>query len=279
MPGGGSGTAFRALAYLGAKAEETRKTQRYLWEQAHELRARKILKMAKKVWDEPRKIQTAGFNNRYGAQELEGADLQGDYQLQVIQDSSRPKTMTEKLEALGMLTQGGYVNPTDRATKEYVLDTLGMTELDEADHLMYVKAERDLQKLIQGIQPMESPFEKWDIPLELIANYTLTEEFEGLPDQSRNGILMYAQYLSEKLTLAKTGMPPGVVPLMAPPGPPNNPAADAAKAQATKGGPGGQPASHVMGQVPGSQVSSEQVQGAALREGANIVPNSPAPAA
>lgn len=274
MPG--SGTAFRALAYLGAKAEETRKTQRYLWEQAHELRARKILKMATKVWDEPRKIQTAGFNNRYGAQELEGSDLQGDYQLNVIQDSSRPKTMTEKLEALGMLTRGGYVNPQDRGTKEYVLDTLGLTELDEADHLMYVKAERDLQKLIAGIQPMESPFEKWDIPLELIANYTFTEEFEALPDNLRNGILMYAQYLSDKLTMVRGG---GMPPMPGGPAPPPDPAGAAAKMQATKGGPGGQPASHVLGQIPGSQVSPNQVQTASIREGAGVVPNSAQPSA
>jgi hypothetical protein len=274
MPG--SGTAFRALAYLGAKAEETRKTQRYLWEQAHEIRARKIIKMAQKVWDEPRKVQTAGFNNRYGAQQLEGADLQGSYQLSVIQDSSRPKTMTEKLEALGMLTQGGFVNPQDRATKEYVLDTLGETELDMADHLMYVKAERDLQKLIAGVQPMESPFEKWDIPLELIANFSFTEEFEALPDQTRNGILMYAQYISDKLTMAKGG---GMPPMPGGPAPGGDPTAAAANMQATKGGPGGQPASHVLGQTPGTQVSPQQVQMASIREGAGVVPNSAQPSA
>jgi hypothetical protein len=62
MPG--SGTAFRALAYLGSKAEESRKPTRYLYEQAHELRARKILAMAKKIWTTPRKVQTAGFRQQ-----------------------------------------------------------------------------------------------------------------------------------------------------------------------------------------------------------------------
>jgi hypothetical protein len=264
MPG--SGTAFRALAYLGAKAEETRKTQRYLWEQAHELRARKILKMAEKAWDEPRKIQTAGFNNRYGAQQLEGSDLQGGYQLNVIQDSSRPKTMTEKMEAYQMLVQGGLINPQDSTAREYVLDSLGLTDLDLSNHLQYAKAERDLQKLIAGIQPMESPFEKWDIPLKIIADYSLTEEFEALPDQQRNGILMYAQYLSDKLTTAQGGMMP---PPMPGAGGPPNPSA----------GPGGQSASHVLGQEPGKQVAPFQSEIASVREGANVVPNSPPPAA
>ncbi len=271
MPG--AGTAFRALAYLGAKAEETRKTQRYLWEQAHELRARKILKMAIKAWDEPRKIQTAGFNNRFGATEIDRSDLQGGYQLNVIQDSSRPKTLSEKMEAYQMLAQGGLLNPQDSSSREYVLDSLGMTDLDLSDHLMYAKAERDLQKLIAGIQPMESPFEKWDISLKIFADYTLTEEFEALPDQQRNGILMYAQYVSEKLTIAKGGAAPGSAPPMPPaPGLPPHP-------DPSKGGIGAQSPSHILGQVPGSQVSPQQVQVASIREGANVVPNSPSPMA
>lgn len=278
MPG--AGTAFRLAAYMGAKAEETRKTQRYLWEQGHEIRARKIVKMARKVWTEPRKIQTAGFNNRYGAIELDAADIpDGGYQLDVIQDSSRPKTMTEKLQVLQMAQQGGYVNPQDSQVREYVLDTLGLDDLDPSDHLQYMKADRDLEKIKQGIQPMESPFEKWDIPLKVFADYTLTEEFEALPDITRNGILMYTQYLSEKLQVAQGAQigapppPPGMMP--PPPGPPHQGLPPSQ--QAKKGGVGGQPASHVLGQVPGSQVSNDQVQGAAIREAANIVPNSAGP--
>jgi hypothetical protein len=267
MPG--SGTAFRALAYLGAKAEETRKTQRYLWEQSHELRARKIVRMAMKAWDEPRKVQTAGFNNKFGMSELQSADLQGDYSLNVIQDSSRPKTMTEKLEAFQMLVQGGFVNPQDVSAREYLLDTLGLTELDLADHLQFAKAERDLQKLINGIQPMESPFQKWDIYLMIFSQYTLTEEFEALPDANRHGILMYTQYISEKLTVAKGGMLPGQAPPLGLPAPPADP----------KAGPGGQTASHVLGQVPGQTVSPSQTQIAATREAADVVPNSPSPTA
>lgn len=283
MPG--SGTAFRALAYLGSKAEETRKTQRYLWEQAHELRARKIVKMVQKIWTEPRKIQTAGFNNRYGAIELDVADLKGGYELNVIQDSSKPKTQTEKLQVLQLAQQGGYINPQDPSTRDYVLDTLGLNDVDPSDHLQYEKAERDLEKLKQGIQPMESPFEKWDIPLKVCADYTLTEEFEDLPPNLRNGILMYTQYLSEKLQVAQgaplgappppPGMPPG------PPGPPHPPEGHGPGPSqlAKKGGAGGQPAPHVLGQVPGAQVSPGQVEGAAIQEAASVVPNSPSPTA
>lgn len=279
MPG--AGTAFRLAAYMGAKAEETRKTQRYLWEQGHEIRARKIVKMARKVWTEPRKIQTAGFNNRFGAIELDAADIpDGGYQLNVIQDSSRPKTMTEKLQVLQMAQQGGYINPQDSQVREYVLDTLGLDDLDPSDHLQYMKADRDLEKVKGGIQPMESPFEKWDIPLKVFADYTLTEEFEDLPDNTRHGILMYCQYLSDKLQVAQgapmgampppPGMPPPSPPGAHPPGhPPPHPGS----------GVGGQTPSHVLGQVPGATVSNDQVQGAAIREAANIVPNSASPAA
>ncbi|HEY2859017.1 MAG TPA: hypothetical protein VGJ21_11415 [Terracidiphilus sp.] len=263
MPG--AGTAFRLAAYMGAKAEETRKTQRYLNEQSHEIRAEKIIKMARKVWTEPRKVQVRGYNNRYGMQQLDMADLEGEYEIQVIQDSSKPKTMTEKLQVLQMAQQGGYVDPKDTSTREYVLNVLGLDELDESDHLQIVKAERDLEKLKRGIQPMESPFEKWDIPLRVCANFTLTEEFEELPENVRNGILMYAQYISDKLSVAN-GAPMGV-----PPPPPGLPPG------APNAGVGGQTASHVLGQVPGAQVSNSQVQGAAVREAADVVPNAPSP--
>jgi len=267
MPG--AGTAFRLAAYMGAKAEETRKTMRYLWEQAHEIRARKLVKMARKVWTEPRKVQAAGFNNQFAAQQLEAADIPEDgYSLNVIQDSSKPKTQTEKLQVLQLAQQGGYVNPQDPATREYVLDALGLQDLDPSDHLQYMKADRDLEKLKHGIQPMESPFEKWDIPLRVIAQYTLTEEFESSPENVRHGILMYAQYLSEKLSAAQ-GAP---VEMPTPPQPPGAPPAG-------PGGAGGQPASHVLGQVPGAQVSTPQVEGAAIREAASVVPNSPSPSA
>jgi hypothetical protein len=246
---------------------------RYLWEQAHELRARKLIKMARKVWTEPRKVQTAGFNNKFAAQQLEAADIPEDgYELNVIQDSSKPKTQTEKLQVLQLAQQGGYVNPQDPQTREYVLEALGLQDLDPTDHLQYMKADRDLEKLKRNIQPMESPFEKWDIPLRVTALYTLTEEFEDSPENIRNGILMYAQYLSDKLQVAQ-GAPLGL-PQPGPGGPPPSPADLAAK-----GGPGGQPAAHVLGQVPGAQVSNSQVQGAAVREAANIVPNSPSPSA
>jgi hypothetical protein len=289
LPGGG--TAFRLAAYMGAKAEESRKTQRYLWEQAHEIRARKLIKMARKVWTEPRKIQAAGFNNRYGAIELDAADIpDGGYELNVIQDSSKPKTQTEKLQVIQLAQQGGYINPQDTQTREYVLDALGLQDLDPSDALQYDKADRDLEKLKNGIQPMESPFEKWDIPLKVLADYTLTEEFEELPDPTRNGILMYAQYLSEKLQVAQ-GAPMGAP--MPPPGPPmpggpggpmpaghgqGGPGLPPSQL-ARKGGAGGQPAPHVLSQVPGATVGAPQVEMAALREAADVIPNMPSPTA
>jgi hypothetical protein len=270
MPG--SGTAFRALAYLGSKAEETRKTQRYLWEQQHELRAKLLIPMARKVWTEPRKAQVRGFNNRFGMMELDMADLDGEFEIEVIQDSSRPKTLTEKLQAIQMGQQSGLIDPTDAQAREYTLNLLGLDEMDEKNHLQFDKADRDLEKLKQGIQPMESPFQDWRIPLVVVANFTFTEEFEGMPDNLRNGILMWGQYLSQKLSVAQ-GAPIGLPPPPPPPGP-GGPAEEA-----KKGGVGGQSPSHVLGQVPGSQVSAGQVQGAAIREAANVVPNSPSPTA
>src|SRR5208283_3283586 len=261
MPSGAS--AFRSVAYLGAKAEESRKTQRFLWEQAHELRARKLLVLARKTWDVPRKVRIAGFNNQFGALEIQKADLTGEYELQVIQDSSRPKTLDEKINALTMLMQGGLVNTQDSQNRDWIFDTLGMNDLNEADHLQYSKSQRDLELLKQGGTPQESPFEKWDIPLRIFAQYTLTEEFEQLSKPLQAHFLAYTQYVSEKMTTSVGGMQPGATPPgIVPPGMPPI-------------GKGNNPLSKIPGSTavpghPGQNVSPQSVEGAATQEGNNF---------
>lgn len=262
-----SGTAFRALAYLGSKAEESRKPQRYLWEQAHEIRARKILKMASKIWTNPRKIQTAGFNNKFGAIQIAKADLQGSYQIEVVQDSSRPKTLTEKMEVLQQLATDGLVDMNDVSTRIYYTDTLGVQEIDLTNNLQYDKAERDLELVKQGIKPQANPFTNWSIHFKIFSDYTLTEEYESSPPDVQAGILTYTSWLQGMM------MPPPVPGALPPhPGGAQQQHKPLTQEQAAKGGPGGQPASHVLGQVPGTQVSNQQVQGAAQAEGDAIIP-------
>jgi hypothetical protein len=269
MPG--AGTAFRALAYLGSKAEESRKPQRYSWEQAHETRARKILRMAMKIWTNPRKIQTAGFNNKFGATQIAKADLQGDYQLDVVQDSSRPKTLTEKMEVLQQLATDGLVDMTDVSTRIYYTSTLGVQEIDLSDNLQYDKAERDLELCKESIKPQSNPYTNWMIHFKVFSDYTLTEEYESSPPDVQAGILAYSEWLQQMMQPPPP--PPGGMP-----GLPPHPGGiqkqhKQTQAQIKKGGPGGAPASHVLGQVPGSQVSNTQVQHAAESEGNAVIPN------
>jgi hypothetical protein len=263
MPG--SGTAFRALAYLGSKAEESRKPQRYLWEQAHELRARKLLVMAKKVWSDDKKIKTSGNNNKFGAAEFYKSDLDGGYGLEVVQDSSRPKTLTEKMEVIQQLVGQGLVDLTDPSVRVYITDTLGVQEIDLTDNLQYAKAERDLELCKQGTQPQANPYTNWMICFKVFSDYTLTEEYESSPPEIQAGILGYTQWLHEMMS------PP--VPGAVPPHPGGaQQQHKQTQAQLQKGGPGGEPASHVLGQVPGAQVSNQMVQHAAETEGNAVIP-------
>lgn len=243
---------FRALAFAGSKQDESRKTQRFLWEQSHELRARKLIELAKRAWIEPRKVKAAGYNNRIGFTELESADLQGDYEVSVVADSSRPKTLTEKTQAVATLIQGGLVDPHDPDVREYILDTMGETELDLIDHLSYVKAERDLEMLKQGTGPAETPYMHWDIEFRVISEYTLTEEFESLDPNIRAQILLWCQYCQFHLQQA--------VPQPPPQGP--HPAGKAL-AGPTPG--------NVMHGIPGAQFSPQQVQAAANSEANQFV--------
>lgn len=273
MPGGG--TAFRALAFASAKTEESRKTQRYLWEQAHELRSRLLVEMIKKVWSEPRKVQTAGFNNKLGAKLLEAADLEGDYELEVIPDSSRPKTLTEKMEVFQTLQEAQLIDMTDPSIRAYVTDELGMQDFDLVDNLNYSKAERDLQTVKLGQKPQINPYSKWPIHFQVFSDYTLTEEYEELPPNIQTGILAYTQWIQEMMNPPAANVGGGLPPPGSPPTgtPPHMMKGAPPQKEQAKGGAGGPSPSHTLGATPGIQVSAPQVQHAAEVEGYNDLPS------
>ena len=258
-----NGAPFRALAYQGAKQEESRKTQRFLLEQAHERRAKLQLVLARMAWDEPRKVKVSGFNGQFGMMELEQADLEGEYEIEVVQDSSRPKNVDEKIAALTTLFEGGVIDPQDPSVKDFMVTTLGMQDLNTTDELQFEKAQRDLEMLKQGIQPLENPFIKWDIHLKMFADYIQTEEFEGLQQEVRAGILMYTQYMSDKLTAATQG-PEALAP-------PNAQQRAQAMAKGLQGPTPGQ----VLHGVPGQTANLQRVQGAAEKEAGSVSANMP----
>ncbi len=200
--------SFRGIAYLGQKQQENIQTQVSLWEHSHVLRKELILIMAKKIWDEPRKAKVAGYNGRFGMKQLSGEDLTGDFGIEVVKGSSQPKTAQEKLQAIQMGVQGGLYNPQDPKVRDFVSNTLGLNDLDMTDHLNYVKADRDLEKLKQGIQPFEVPSMKWDILLKAIGDFMLTEEFEEMDQGAQQSMQMYFQYVSDKLSAITQGVPP-----------------------------------------------------------------------
>jgi rubrerythrin len=200
--------SFRGIAYLGAKQEENLQTQRALWEQGHTLRKELLLIMATKIWDQPRKAKVSGFNGAFGMKSLSGADLTGDFSISVVKGSSQPKTTQEKLQAFQMGLQGGLFNPQDSKTREFAANALGLNELDMTDHLNYVKADRDLEKLKIGVQPFEALSQKFDIYLKNLGDFMLTEEFEEMPPNIQQSMAMYFQYLSDKLAAITQGVPP-----------------------------------------------------------------------
>lgn len=260
-PGGGV-SSFRGIAYLGAKAEENIQTQRFLWEQGHKLRKELLLVMVRKVWDAPRKARVAGFNGKYGMMELTGDSLMGDFGIDVVKGSSRPKTREEKLNALQIAAQSGLVDMQDPQNRDFALNELGLTECDQADHYNYEKFDRDLQVLKRGQVPFEVPAQKWDVWVKGLGNYQLTEEFESLDPAIQSGLLQYFQYCSDKLAAVTQGKPPDPMAF-------NRAFANAAGGNGPGGGaPGAGPSalSGIPGQTegPGQAEMAAQNQGAAL---------------
>lgn len=191
-------TAFRGLAYLGAKADEQISTQRFLWETAHGLRYKKTLTLARKNWTEERKVKVAGFNGRWGMKQLFGRDLEGDYIIEIQPGSSRPKTQEEKEQAFQLLLEGGLIDPTDSQTRDYVISELAnLDNINLTGHLQYLKAERDLDTVLEGQMPIPNPNIDITIQLKIFTDFTLTEEFEGIDPQAQQMIGMYIQQLQE----------------------------------------------------------------------------------
>lgn len=192
-------TAFRGLAYLGAKADEQISTQRFLWETAAGLRYEKTLILAKRNWTEERKVKVAGFNGRYGMQSLFGGDLAGDYLVEIQPDSSRPMTLSDKEQMVQMLLEGGLIDPTDQPTRELILDMANMDGLNLVGEIQERKAERDLETVKNGQMPELNPYIDLQVHFRLFSNFTLTEEFEELPPQSQQAVLMATQMINEQL--------------------------------------------------------------------------------
>lgn len=192
-------TAFRGLAYLGAKADEQIGTQRFLWETAAGLRYEKTLILAKRNWTDERKVKVAGFNGRYGMESLWGKDLDGQYIVEIQPDSSRPMTLTDKEQMIQMLLEGGMIDPADPAIRERILDMANMDGLNLVSEVQYRKAERDLEIVKQGQMPALNPYIDLQIHFTLFSNYTLTEDFEALDPQQQQSVLLATEMINEQL--------------------------------------------------------------------------------
>ena len=253
MPAGGA-KAFRALAYLGAKADEQTAPQRDLWEKAWLKHYKKCLLLARRFWDEPRKVKVAGFNGRYSMKAFMGKDLQGDYSLEFEKGSSRPRTVEEKTQAFASLLEAGMVNPQDSGVRDYVVDMANLDEVNLTDHLQYRKAQRDLDRLKTGQMPAANPFNKPDIFFKVFSDYTLTEEFEALAPPIQQALVAAAAQFQQQMAAA-----------MAPP-----PGTQAqALGAALKNG--AQPAgNNPLNGEPGATVAPAAAEAAAVGEGANI---------
>jgi len=196
-------TAFRGLAYLGAKSAEQFSTPRQNWERALACRHKKNLILAKRNWNEERKVRVAGFNGRYGMQAMTGADLEGDYSIEIVEGSSRPKTFDEKQQDVAMLLQGGLLDPTDSATREYIFDQVNLDGVNMVDHLQYLKAERDLDMVIAGNIPAPNKYANPQIFLKVFSNFTFTEEFDALPPDAQQRVDMACDFFAQMIQQAQ----------------------------------------------------------------------------
>ncbi len=195
----GNQSSFRGIAYLGAKASEQLNTQRFLWESAHCLRYKKLLAMAKLVWDDERQVKVAGTNGKYLFEAFSGENLRGDYEIDYVPNSSVPKTQDEKIQMLQTLIEGGLVDVSDPSVRQYIYELVNLEGVNLVGELQMRKAERDLESVKRGEMPHESPYQDWNIEFKTVANFTLTEEFEVMDPMLQSFTLAFAEYCNQKV--------------------------------------------------------------------------------
>jgi hypothetical protein len=267
---GGVGS-FRGLAYLGAKAGEQLSTQRQLWEDSHELRYKKVLLIARLRWDDERKSRVAGVNGKYKAVSLTGADLNGNYEIQLKSGTSKPKSWSEKVGMLQMMIEGKVLDGTDPAVRQELLSFTGLEKFDQADQIHVDKALRDLDRAKRGedITPfLQNPAIKWDVEARFFTEYTLTEDFENDEPPIQAHIMQVCDFLQQKLqAIADAAAQQQIAQAMlgsmggSQPAPPKETglAEAAGNAQSHKPSP--------LGGVPGQGTTPEAVEQAATAQG------------
>jgi hypothetical protein len=265
-------TAFRGLAYLGAKADEQIGTQRFLWETAAGLRYEKTLILAKRNWTEERKVKVAGFNGRYGMESLWGKDLDGQYIVEIQPDSSRPMTLSDKEQMIQMLLQGGMIDPMDPEIRERVLDMANMDGLNLVNEVQYRKAERDLDSVRRGQMPAVNPYIDLQIHFKLFSTFTLTEEFENDPPQAQQAVLTVTGMMSQQLQAQQAAQAQAAMAMAAQNGAKPGPGAKLAGAMKKK--QQNKQSSGLNG-VPGSTQSADQSGQDALAEGNQLAAGMP----
>lgn len=204
----GSAKAFRALAYLGAKADEQLNTPRFLYELGHQLRYEKCLGLARRFWDEPRLAKVAGPNGKYLVQQFAREDLEGNYDIEVVPGTSRPRTLQDKQAAFAGLLQAGMVDPKDPTVRDYVADMANLERVNLVDHLQYLAAERALERAKQGFAPPANPFYSAEVFFRVFSDFTLREEFETLPPAGQQAIAMAALHWQAQMASAPAPMKP-----------------------------------------------------------------------
>jgi len=256
-------TSFRGIAYLGAKAAEQISTQRFLWESAAQLRYEKCLVLARRNWTEERKVKVAGFNGRWGMRTVLGEQLDADYLIEIRPDSSRPQSLEEKEQMFQMLLEGGLIDPTDAATREYIIDQANLDNVDLVDHYQYKKAERDLDSLIAGNIPPINPNINIQIFLKVFSTFTLTEEFEGLKPDAQQRVQMAIQLGQQQMQEQQQAQMMQAIAMknaMNPAPPPGGKLAAAMKKKGQQKGTG-------LDGIPGATQSPDETSQLALGEG------------
>lgn len=261
----GGVNSFRGLAYLGSKAAEQINTQRTLWETSHQLRYEKLILMAKLYWDEPRKVKVAGGNGKFKAQALTGADLRGSYAIEFVPESSRPKTVQEKQAAIAALFQAKMIDPSDPSVRDFIYDTIGLDGVNLIGHRQFEKAERVLDQVRRGEQPLMVPGIDNNILYGVLTDYTLTEEFEQQDPNVQAAVLQFSAQIQLAIAEAQmraAGMNPPPTPGMPAPAAPKSGSAQQPTAESV----GNALHEHVHGQAAGPSQELNKVpgQGAAV---------------
>lgn len=249
-------TAATAISFLQEQDDTKLNPTTHSIESALQNLGSQYLKLVVQYWDVPRLVESAGKDQTFNAQFVQGSALQGHTDVRVEAGSAMPYSKAAKQAFVMDLMKFGVIQPQDVLQ---VLELRGIEKAQEQYLVDYNQVVRENVKMSHGVPADVSSWDNHQVHVNFHNNFRKTQEFEALDDQVK---MIFEQHVRthemqvQQAQMAQMQMQPGQEPngptnSASPPSPGGAPGQGPQEGPSEPpGGPVGGPEGNPMGGLP-----------------------------